>query len=75
MTLEQAIAAGALWLESGFYADRFQTGVDEYGDSVSTWFCRDCGAADADPAEGCDECGFGKIEPDDDDDDTREVAA
>ena len=71
MTLEQAIDNGALWLESGFYADRFQTGTDAFGDSVSTWFCRDCGAADADPAEGCDECGFGV----DEDSEDREDAA
>jgi hypothetical protein len=59
-TLDQAIADDALWLESGFLADRWQVGTDEFGDGISDWFCRDCGAGGADPIEGCSACGFGQ---------------
>ena len=72
MTLDQAIADGALWLESGFRADRWQTGTDDAGDGISEWFCRDCGAGGADPIEGCNECGFGQPDPDDDNDDDND---
>ena len=69
MTLEQAIADGALWLESGFCADRWQVGSDTFGDSVSEWFCRDCGESGADPIDGCPACGLGVDEDDEDQED------
>jgi rubrerythrin len=70
--LEAAMQAGAHWLESSAHAERWQIGTDEAGDGLSEWYCRDCGAAGADPSEGCQACGYGQAEPDDDDDDDNQ---
>lgn len=55
----ESIGEDTLWLESTAVADRYQTGVDAYGDSQSAWFCRQCGTEVEDVSKGCEHCGFG----------------
>lgn len=63
----------AVWLESAFVADRYQTGTDDFGDSESAWFCRNCSAEVSDPDDGCEHCGYGTaITPSAFDDDAEE---
>ena len=48
-----------VWLESVLTADRWQIGEDGHGDSISAWFCSDCGCLIDDPDDGCEHCGCG----------------
>jgi hypothetical protein len=54
----------AVWLESVLTADRWQIGEDGNGDSVSAWFCSDCGSLLDATEDGCHACGRGvELEP------------
>ena len=76
LSLDEAIEAGAYYLEEvSKWADRYCVGVDEYGDGISAYFCRDCGLEVSDADEGCEHCGFGQPVEDEDEEEEEELAA
>ena len=53
--LDAALEAGAEYLErASYFVDRYQL-----ADGTSAYFCRDCGMAIEDADEGCEHCGSG----------------
>lgn len=60
--LETALDVGAEYLEQASpWADRYSIPGEE-----STYFCRDCGLEIEDADEGCEHCGFGREEDQED---------
>jgi hypothetical protein len=62
LSLDTALEAGAEYLErSSYFADRYQL-----ADGASAYFCRDCGCEIEDADDGCEHCGAGLEDNEDD---------